>query len=115
MTTCTSKTLPGGTVEGEFSQTGLTTAGRITEVTINSTGWTKLPATPLGGRNAIAVQNTATVEMKINYLSGTSGGYVGMRLPASTGERFYQITDSIEIYGRLASGGDQTVVVEELA
>lgn len=115
MATCTSKTLPGGTVEGEFTTTGLKTQGLITEVTISSTGWTKLPATPLSGRNAIAVQNQSTVEMKINYLSGAAGGYVGMKVPASTGERFYQITDQIEIYGRLASGADQVVIVEELA
>ncbi len=115
MTACTSKTLPGGTVEGEFTTTGLKTGGLITEVTITSTGWTKLPATPLANRNAIAVQNQATVEMKINYVSGASGGYVGMKVPATTGERFYQITDGIEIYGRLISGADQVVIVEELA
>lgn len=115
MTNCTSKTLPGGTVEGEFSPVGLTTQGLITVVTLSSTSWTALPPTALTGRNAVAVQNQSSVEMKVQHSSGSGGGYVGMVVPALTGERFYAITDDIQIYGRLASGADQDVVVEELA
>ena len=90
---------------------GLTTEGKITEVSLSASSWTALPATPLTDRNAISIQNLSGIEIKVNYLD--SVGYVGM-VVASGSERFYDITDEIVIYGRAASG-TPTVVVEEIA
>jgi hypothetical protein len=98
--------------EGTFSQQGLSTGGRVTEVTLNSSTWTALPATPLANRNAISIQNRTGIEIKVNYSSGVSG-YVGMVIP-SGGERFYDITDAIIIYAK-STTGTPTINVEELA
>lgn len=99
-------------VKGEIKTTGLTTAGAITVVTLSDASWTKLPATNLTDRNAISIQNQSLFEMKIRYDS--SGGYIGVIIPAG-GERYYDITDDIDIYGRLESGGSGDAVVEELS
>ena len=101
-----------GSVTGSFTQSGLSIAGLITEVTINNTTWTALPATPLVDRNAISIQNTSGVEIKLNYNSGAAG-YIGARIPVD-GERFYQITDTILIYAK-SQAGTVTILVEELS
>lgn len=88
-----------GTVTGTFQPTGLTTAGRVSIVTINQTTWTALPTTPLTARNAINVQNMNTQTVKVNY-DNTTVGYVGMTIFVSGGERQYAITPSIVIYAK---------------
>lgn len=94
---------------------GLRVQGKITEVLIDDASWTPLPATPLTGRNSIRIQNIGGFEMKLNYVSGSSGGYVGMVL-INNGENYYNITDNIQLYGRLAPGsGSATINVEEIA
>jgi len=100
------------TASGEFSTSGLKTGGRITEVTVNSSTWTALPPTALVNRNALAVQNTSGIEIKVNY-DNSEPGYVGM-VVADGVERFYDIKDTILIYGK-SSGADATLNVEELA
>jgi len=102
---------------GTFSPTGLNVGGKITQVTLNDSSWTPLPATALSNRNAISIQNLSGYEMKINYQEAFDGsyGYVGMVLPNGN-ERYYDIKDSILIYGRLATGSVSGVVnVEEIA
>lgn len=91
---------------------GLEIAGKVTEVALNSATWTALPATALANRNAICIQNPTGIEIKINY-DNSVVGYVGVIIGPS-GERYYDITDSIVIYAKSASG-TPTVNVEELS
>jgi hypothetical protein len=91
---------------------GLTREGLVTVVTINNTGWTALPASALSMRNAISIQNQSGQEVKINY-SSSIVGYVGMVIP-NGGERFYNITQNIVIYG-MSSASTCTLNIEELS
>lgn len=101
-------------VSGNFSAqfSGLSVAGKVTEVTIDNTTWTALPATALLNRNAIAVQNRTGQEIKINY-DPLTVGYVGIVIDDKS-ERFYDITDEIIIYAK-SKTSSCVVFVEELA
>lgn len=103
----------GSGFTGTFSPSGLTNGGLITEVTINDTTWTALPATPLSDRNALSIQNLSGIEMKVNYSTGVSG-YVGMTIPTGS-ERYYDVKDTVILYGKLASGGSAVVTIEEIS
>lgn len=93
---------------------GLTIAGKITIVPIDDTNWTALPAAPLANRNAICIQNQSATEMKVQF-DALTVGYVGMIIPANS-ERFYDITDSIILYGKCSTGaGPINVAVEEIS
>lgn len=101
------------TSEGTFSQSGLSIGGRHSIVTINDSAWTLLPASALENRNAISIQNFSGAEIKVNYQDDVD--YVGMRIPNGN-ERYYDIKESILIYGRAALGsGSVDLDVEELA
>lgn len=102
----------GAGLTGEFTPTGLKVGGKVTEVPLNAVTWTALPATPLTGRNAISLQNRSGIEIKLNF-DPTVVGYVGVFVPDGY-ERAYDITDSILIYAKAASG-TPTVIIEELA
>ena len=97
----------------EVTLSGLNIAGRITEVTLNDTTWTALPAAALANRNAMSIQNVSGDEIKINYSSGIVG-YVGVTI-ASGNERFYDITENVIVYGKSESGTSPTIQVEELS
>lgn len=99
-------------VGGAGHPTGLNNGGLMTEVEINATTWTALPPAPLLNRNAISIQNSSNLEIKINYRDDIVG-YVGMVMVAG-GERFYDITDAIQIYAKSLSG-TPTINVEELS
>lgn len=107
------RTQVSGSVEGSFAPSGLKNGGAVTEVTLNDSTWTALPGTSLTDRNAIAIQNLSGNEIKINYDNGVSG-YVGMTIPDG-GERQYDLTDAITIYGKAESGATPTITVEELS
>lgn len=92
---------------------GLRNGGVVTEIMLRDDIWTALPMTPLAMRNAIAVQNLSSVDIKLNYADDVVG-YVGMVVAANGGERFYDITDGIPIYAK-ASLGTPTVTIEELS
>lgn len=98
--------------KGNVSFSGLSIGGRISEVTLNDATWVALPATALAQRNAISIQNTSTVEIKIQYDNATVG-YVGVKVGVG-GERFYDVTDAITIYGK-SSNGAAIITIEELA
>jgi len=99
---------------GTFSPSGLTIQGRVSEVTINDSTWTPLPAIPLENRNAIGIQNSSGTEIKLNYDQSTVS-YIGVKMGIE-GERYYDITDSIPIYARAKPGaGSVTIIIEELA
>lgn len=101
------------TSTGTFTPSGLSIAGKLTFVELSDSAWTALPLTPLSNRNGMSIQNQSPSEMQVNF-TGT-GGYTenGIKIIAG-GERYYDITDSIVIYGRLASGTAK-VAVEELS
>lgn len=101
------------TATGTFTPTGLTTEGKFTEVTINTSTWTALPATALSARNTINIQNDTGENVKLNYDSGVVG-FVGILLPDG-GERSYPITDSIVIYAKSETTDGVVLGVEELA
>ncbi len=108
-----SECVVGGTViTSSSAPSGLRTGGLVTVVALNSSTWTALPATPLSGRNAVAVQNYSGIEIKINYDTGVAG-YVGMTV-IDKSERQYDITDAIILYAKSASG-TPSVNVEEIA
>lgn len=98
--------------ESTFRISGLNIGGRITEVTIDNTSWTALPASPLAARNTIAVQNVSGEEIKINYDSGVAG-YKGI-VVASGSERTYDISDAIILYAKSISS-TVTINVEEIS
>jgi hypothetical protein len=96
---------------GVVTPTGLRTGGKITNVELSDSEWRPLPATALPKRNALAIENISSVEIKINYVDNV--GYIGKRIKVD-GERYYDITDDIVIYGR-SSAGLATIQVEEIA
>lgn len=101
-----------GSVTGVFTPQGLSIAGKMTPVTLNSATWTALPATPLTNRNAIRIQNQSAIEIKTQY-DNTTVGYVGIIVSAN-GSDAYDIKENIVIYAKSANG-TPTVMVEELS
>ena len=101
-----------GAIEASFAPSGLRIGGKITIMSINASTWTKIPAIPLPDRNAISIQNYSGSEIKINYTDSV-GGYVGVAIP-DKGERFYDITETIELYAKSESGV-VSITVEEIA
>jgi len=97
-------------VTASFS--GLRNGGKISVIPLNAASWTPVPAVPLSGRNALALQNRSGVEMKINYDNATVG-YVGIVIPDG-GERQYDVTDAIILYAKSAAG-TPNLVIEELS
>ena len=97
---------------GTFSITGLTVGGSSTSVELNANTWTALPAAPLANRNAMACQNFSDQTIRINYITAAAS-HTGMRI-VNTGERQYDVSDSIVLYGMCASG-TCLVDIEELA
>lgn len=103
----------GENFSGNFSVSGLKTGGLHTVVTLNSTTWTALPATPLADRNAISIQNESATAVKLNF-NGAAAGFIGTTIFPNGGERQYDIKDDILVYGKCQSGSVQ-VTVEEIA
>lgn len=113
MADCVIQSLPVGSMTGEFSPSGLKNGGLMTEVVINDTTWVALPTTPLLNRNAMNVENQSGVGMKVNYSAVV--GYVGSAIGAGF-SKFYEIKDSIIIYGKAAPGsGSVTILIEEIS
>lgn len=87
-----------GAISGSVRTSGLNVAGKVTKVTLSTSGWTALPATPLADRNAIAIQNSSAQDVYINYdnsLALTTNLHI--KIPPGA-ERQYDITDNILIY-----------------
>jgi len=104
-----------GDVTGTFTPTGLITQGKHSFITVNATGWTKLPATPLPDRNGLALMNYSSIDIMLRYVEGIADlTYRGTLLPANGGIKFYDIKDTIEIYGMSASA-TTIVTVEEIS
>ena len=106
------RTSVSGAVEGSFTYSGLRIGGKVTSIGINDSTWTKIPPTALASRNALSIQNYSGEEIKINF-SNLVSGYEGIVVP-DRGERFYDITDSIELYAK-CKAGNVNITIEELA
>jgi len=91
---------------------GLTTGGLISEVPLTTGAWAALPTVPLTGRNAICIQNLSGEAILINYVD-TVGVTIGIMIP-NGGQRYYDIGDSIILYGR-AVAGTPSIIIEEIA
>ena len=101
-------TIGGGSVDTVPS--GLSTEGKITEVTLSDSSWTALPATALSGRNGMGVQNDSATQIKIGFDSGESG-YVGWSVNIN-GEFFIDVTDAITVYAKAQTGSPTVTVME---
>lgn len=95
-----------------FSPSGLRRAGRVSEVVLNAVTWTALPAVAFTDRNGLSIQNQSAIEIKLAYDPMTAG-YIGPKV-APDSERFYDIKDTIVIYGKSASG-TPTILLEEIS
>lgn len=89
----------------------LNIGGVISSVTLNATTWTALPTIAFPYRKTISVQNQSSGQVKLNYNPSTPG-YVGVAIPKD-GERVYNLSPAVMIYGKCASG-TATVIVEEV-
>lgn len=89
----------------------LNVGGVMSSVDLNPTTWTALPASPLSTRKTIAIQNQSAGEIKLSY-SDSTPGYVGVAI-AVGGERVYNLTADVQLYGKCVSG-TATIIVEEV-
>lgn len=103
---------------GAFSTTGLSTAMEVTTMTVGTTP-TKIPATPLSGRNSISIHNISDTETL--YISTKATVTADRTIGTTAGwevfpESIYNIdiTDGIELYGVVGTG-TITVKVMEVA
>jgi hypothetical protein len=104
-----------GDVTGTFTPSGLRIGGRHSFVTINSTTWTKVPATALPDRNSMGLFNESGVKIKFRYLEGIGDTlFRGTPIPANGSSQFRDITDAIDIYCKCETGTVE-VTVEEIA
>lgn len=91
---------------------GLLNGGLHTVVELVDFEWRPIPPTALPDRNAMRIQNFSGGEMKTNY-SSSIVGYVGMRV-VNQGEAFWDIKDSVVLYGR-SQNGTINIDVEEIS
>ena len=86
---------------------GLSTDQEITTLIVGTTA-TTLPATPLTGRNAIGVHNTDTIAtLFIGKSTVTADSVIGVTSGWEVGPNdsvHLDITDSVVLFGRIASG-----------
>lgn len=101
-----------GSVTGTFTPSGLQTGGLVSQVALNSTTWTALPASAFTGRNGMGIQNDNAVQVKVNFSAGVVG-FIGWTVQPN-GEFFIDVSDSITVYAKSASG-TPTVTIMEVA
>ena len=89
----------------------LNVGGVISSVTLNAATWTALPATPYAYRKTISIQNQSSGSIKLNY-NASAIGYTGVIIPKD-GERVYNLSPEVVIYGKCQSG-TSTIIVEEV-
>ena len=94
----------------EANLTGLSVAGKITEVTLSSASWTALPVTALVNRNGMGIQNPSAVQIKLNF-DNTEPGFIGWIINAGS-ETFVDIRDTVVIYAKAQSGTPTITIME---
>ena len=108
---------PSVSVSGTISTTpsGLMNQGRHSFVTVNSTTWTALPASPLPDRNGVSIQNESGIAVRIRYVEGIGDlTWKGSRIPGNYADRFYDVKDSIVLYA-MSESGSPTLIIEEIS
>lgn len=102
-------------IQGTLTTSGLSTALSITTLNVSTTAL-KLPATPLVNRNNIMIHNLSTTEtLYIGNSNVTADRALGTTAGFEIGPDSFisiDITDDIEIYGRVASGTIKVKVME---
>lgn len=108
----------GGVLTGEFVQTGLNVAIKVSTFTVGDVEQS-LPATALSGRNSMVITNLDPVEtlyigptgVTADRVIGTTAGH-----EINAGEAFnIDIQDDITLYGIVESGKSILVKVTEVA
>lgn len=109
----------GGSVTGEFTQTGLFVAGKNTTMNVTDVA-TALPTTPLSGRNSMAITNLSTSDtLYIGFSTSVTadralGNNAGWEIGVSEGFNI-DIQDNIIIYAIAETGKTIKIKVMELA
>lgn len=94
-------------------QAGLSQAGLFTEVTIDNTTWTQLPATALTNRNTLRIYNASNQKIYYNFQPSDLPTLIGWPIPVG-GVEDYTITDDIPVYAK-SSTSSVIILVGELA
>lgn len=108
-----------GTLTGDFTPSGLKTAGRITTMNVTDTV-TLLPTTNLTARNSLSITNLSAGDTLYVGFSNlvtadrTLGTNAGWEVGPNEGLNF-DITDDIDIYGIAEAGKTVLVKIMELA
>ena len=106
---------PAVSLSGSIATTpsGLRYEGKHSFVTINSVSWTALPAVPLTNRNGVSIQNESLIDVRIRYLEGIGDPlWRGSRIFGNNGDRFYDVKDTIVLYGKSQSGTPELIIEE---
>lgn len=99
-------------IVGTFTPSGLNTAGKLTQITLNIATWTALPATALTDRNGVGFQNRTSDQVLVGFISGAATT-LGWTVDVN-GEFFIDVTDAVVIFG-LALTGTPTITVMEVS
>lgn len=108
-----------GSITGEFTQTGLFTAGRNTTMDVGSSS-VALPAVALLNRNSLAITNLSTADvLYIGFNSSVTadrviGNNSGWEVGPNEGMNF-DVRDDIIIYGIVETGKTVRIKIMELA
>jgi len=102
--------IPPIPISGAVSPSGLSIGGLITEVTLSSATWTKLPATNLTDRNGMGFQNNSVDIIVVNFLD-LGASVVGWQVKPN-GEFFIDVSDSIDIFAKALSNAPTVLVME---
>ena len=101
-------------LQGTFTPSGLQREGRVTQISINESGWTKLPSNALDERNNISIQNRTGKTILLNFDSALAGS-TGYDLDDQADFQM-DIRGTIPVYARAKTGdGTLQITVMELA
>lgn len=106
-----------GTIQGEFSPSGLKVAIFVTTMDVTDTA-IALPVSPLAGRNSMVIQNKSPDILYVGPATVTADNVIGTTSGHEIGpsETFaIDITDDIILYGRAETGKTIRVKVTEVA
>lgn len=103
-------------IDGSFAPSGLSNAGKVTTISVSTTA-SLIPTTALTNRNAISVLNTSsTTTLYLGFANTvTADTVVGTTSGWEVGPNeiwHVDITDSIPLYGIVASGSILVKILE---
>lgn len=102
-------------VSGEFVLVGLENPTPIVELAVNDSGWTPVTVTvPPGKTVAVDIQNTSSVQVKLNYINDPSIT-AGMVIYPNGGERRYVFKKNGAVIYLRSVSGNVTVNIEVIS